>query len=189
MSVHVKKQFWFFFSLRSYSASIIFRVQELHVSILIPETMILLFFVDQGFGKKKATCPQLETWGISLQDMEPLTRSYICCTGSCRWERLSVRDVNLTIIKQGCELVAMASDEGLFWSPTWPSDGRRVELGLTMQCKTKKTMQCKNVTNSPCLVPVVVWAKKVTKLMSKKTSHHKAVIPWRIFLAFESFFI
>ena len=44
MSVHVKKQFWFFFSLRSYSASIIFRVQELHVSILIPETMILLFF-------------------------------------------------------------------------------------------------------------------------------------------------
>ena len=45
-----------------------------------------------------------------------------------------MRDVNLTIIKQGCELVAMASDQGLFW----PSDGRRVELGLTMQCKTNK---------------------------------------------------
>ena len=104
------------------------------------------FLLIRALGKKKATCPLLETWGISLQDMEPLTRSYICCTGSCRRERLSVRNIN-----QGCESVVMDSDEGLFWSPTWPSNRRWVELGLTMQCK--------NVPNSPCLVPVVVWTK------------------------------
>lgn len=59
MSVHVKKQFWFFFSLRSYSASIIFRVQELHVSILIPETMILLFFCFcwSGLWEKESNVP------------------------------------------------------------------------------------------------------------------------------------
>ena len=72
------------------------------------------FLLIRALGKKKGTCPQLETWGISLQDMEPLTRSYICCTGSCRRERLSVRNIN-----QGCESVAMDSDEGFFWSPTF----------------------------------------------------------------------
>ena len=99
--------------------------------------MILLFFVDQGFGKKKATCPQLETWGISLQDMEPLKHSYKCCTGSCPWERLSVRDADFTIINQSCQLVAMASImRGFSDHPLGQVTGG--ESNLDPQCNAKK---------------------------------------------------